>query len=182
MKDETLESIGTVLTRTMPRDAVHFAVVQAVAATALKPGTSVWVTDRRTMMAAPCAPKERLGIVDPFLAVPLKGGQSFWIFLNPGSITSLKHFWTHPGLPELHPSGLHHKDAEDFLRECAERFGSTFEELLEEIRGGRVTVGMNQDFADDPEQLKKFWDSAEIILGETFDGGHRARAYFSCAC
>ena len=37
-----------------------------------------------------------VGIVDPFLRVPVKLGDYFYLCLYPGTITALKHYWTHP--------------------------------------------------------------------------------------
>ncbi len=37
-----------------------------------------------------------VGIVDPFLRGPVKRGDYFYLCLYPGSITALKHYWTHP--------------------------------------------------------------------------------------
>lgn len=62
------------------RDAVHVAVVPMVADKKMRPGETVSVNGKS------------VGVVDPFLADDVKN----WLCLYPGSITSLRHDWTHP--------------------------------------------------------------------------------------
>jgi hypothetical protein len=45
-------------------------------------------------LAGPC--DQPIGVVDPFLVKPVEPGQRFWLFLYPGSITGLRHVWSHP--------------------------------------------------------------------------------------
>lgn len=90
--------IGNLITTAVGRDAVHVAVAPTTntAGCPLRPGDRV---DARGGFAG-----ERVGIVDPFLAEPVKPGERFYLFLFPGSVTSLRHVWTHPAFaPTLPP-------------------------------------------------------------------------------
>jgi hypothetical protein len=71
--------VGTILESDPGRDAVHIALLPMIAPSVLKPG-------------------QRLvnGIVDPFLKADVQPGQRFFLFLYPGTVTGLRHVWTHP--------------------------------------------------------------------------------------
>ena len=95
MKDETLAKIGKVLDGTEGRDAVHVAVLPAIAGTMLRPGSHVGLdTEGKVMPGA----EPLLGIVDPYLRRPVMPGQWCYGFLYPQTITSLRHEWTHPAI------------------------------------------------------------------------------------
>ena len=77
------------------RDAIHIAVAPVTAAERLTPGQHVGlVRDGDLELVGPCACA--IGIVDPFLAAAVEPGQRFWLFLYPGTVTSLRHIWSHP--------------------------------------------------------------------------------------
>lgn len=92
------ETLGTVLEadREYGRDAVHVAVLPAVAAMPMMPGTKVGIVDGKWSPAAPV----KLGVVDPFLPAFVRTGQPYWVLLYPRTITGLRHVWTHPDLSE----------------------------------------------------------------------------------
>lgn len=76
------------------RDAIHVAVVPVVADEELAPGAHVSLVPGTTDRIA--SADESIGIVDPFLPHPARVGQTVWMLLYPGTITSLRHDWTHP--------------------------------------------------------------------------------------
>jgi hypothetical protein len=77
------------------RDAVHFAVAPMTAETELAPGQGIALSRANDFEFA--GPSDTpIGIVDPFLKLPVQPGQRFWALLNPGTISSLRHIWTHP--------------------------------------------------------------------------------------
>lgn len=76
------------------RDAIHIAVAPVIADEVLRPGQHVALVDGATDRIR--AGFDAIGIVDPFLKGPVMPGQKCWLFLYPGTITSLRHLWTHP--------------------------------------------------------------------------------------
>jgi hypothetical protein len=77
------------------RDAVHVAVAAVMAAVRLTPCQHVGLAQEGDVeLVGPCA--RPIGIVDPFLTTDVQPGQRFWLFLYPGSITGLRHVWSHP--------------------------------------------------------------------------------------
>lgn len=77
------------------RDAVHIAVAPVTAAVRLAPGQHVGLVEAGNVeLVGPC--DENIGLVDPFLASGVEAGERFWLFLYPGTVTGLRHVWTHP--------------------------------------------------------------------------------------
>lgn len=173
MAEQTLDTIGKILRGSAQRDAVHFAVAPITAAMLLKPGQNVGLdgTD-----ATP------IGIVDPFLKRPVERGERCWMFLYPGTITGLRHEWTHPSF------GGGEKDASEvYLRAFAERLfsyygnyegeGSRFDLLISEAENG--FFGTDIEYGDDCQPTAEFWDHFERYTGRKVK--HRPE-YFRCAC
>ena len=77
------------------RDAIHIAVAPVTAAEQLAPGQHVGLIEPGNLeLVGPCGCN--IGVVDPFLTQQVEPGQRFWLFLYPGTITGLRHVWSHP--------------------------------------------------------------------------------------
>jgi hypothetical protein len=96
--------IGRLIDGDAHRDAIHVAVCPAVAGEVLLCGQRVTLTRDHGIntdeMVARAAKEDSVGIVDPFLGGRVEALQRFYVFLNPGSISSLRHEWTHPELDD----------------------------------------------------------------------------------
>ncbi len=93
--------LGKLVTETgARRDCVHVAIVPVTAACPLAPGQrGGFVKEGNTDLVGTARqdkPVEPLGIVDPFLTEEVRPGERFYLFLFPGTITGMRHVWSHP--------------------------------------------------------------------------------------
>jgi len=183
--------LGKIITTEQHRDAIHIAVVPVVAGQTLSPGTKVRLSP--TGEAILSGRKEPIGIVDPFLDRIVAAGEKFWLFLNPGSITSLRHDWTHPAFQdELSERDMEtvrkvtgkltSPESELWLREFAAQINFGYEEFMEELAhaiktGDSIHTGDQE--IDVPDEL---WTHYEAVTGKTVPEKDRENLYFSCAC
>lgn len=183
-KDVTLENIGKLLGDGHKKDAIHIAVAPVIAGHDLRPGQRVRVSHiGGKAMAWECDDDEKCdGAVDPFLSGDVKDGQRFFLFLTPGTITGLRHDWTHPAFPST-SAATDTAESERWLRDYAERYRADYEEML----SGAVSRD-GYCFGDDdgPPQYRgaeeEFWRHIENVTGKRFDSEHREATNFRCAC
>lgn len=193
--------IGRIIEQERHRDAIHIAVAPVEAGSDLKAGDLVGLMKGKAFHAFPGL-IEPLGVVDPFLRNVVLPGQRFYLFLFPGSITSLRHEWEHPAFVELPtaPSVTPPDKAasEAWLREYAKQVNpyycgdgyygekeggkdTSYEVLMNDLAGNTITYhGIDMHSREeliDEEELKRH---GEIVLGRpiNFD----AFEYFSCSC
>lgn len=171
--------LGELITNDRHRDAIHVAVAPVVAGEDLFPGDRVRVEN--DIAHKPVSPLAPIGIVDPFLNAKVKEGQRFWVCLLPGTITSLRHEWTHPQF-----QGQNEKSAsEQWLREFAEEVGVSYKMLMEAI-DARLESDWDYHVLsyDTPDvcsqKLREMWDHYENITGKRVKD--KTMQVFTCSC
>ena len=101
MSDARSLNLGKLIEQaTLPeRDAIHIAVCAVCANEDLLPSQHVGVVNRNEWGDFYVGPSDKpIGIVDPLLTEVVPRYSQFWLWLYPGSITALRHDWTHPDL------------------------------------------------------------------------------------
>ena len=184
--------VGQLLTGSEGRDAIHIAVAPVVAGEKLRPGTPIaFRDDGDTTIVIGTVPALSVGIVDPFLREEVFVGERFYMFLNPNTITSLRHEWTHPAFKEGFRNTKDMVASENWLRQFCDShdcppYKTVLSILTGEFEGDEDTsaridanyihlYGMD-GHASIPEE---FWDHAEVVTGLKF---HNRPSSFSCSC
>jgi hypothetical protein len=191
MSDQSKLGLGQIIptgpfTQKQQRDAIHVAVAPVVAAHRISPGMHLGI-DRNG--EATNRTIKSVGVADPYLKQTVLKGETFWLFLYPGSITSLRHDWTHPAFePETKESFLAERSSSElWMRQWAMENmtkdyygdGTITEDMAYAAAidaGHRMSVGPHEDARDHIDDT--WWNHWEIITGER---GKRDE-YFSCAC
>lgn len=193
--------IGKLIEQERGRDAIHIAVAPVEAGIELKPGAEIGILKGKAFTAFPGV-VEPLGVVDPFLKYVVLPGQRFYMFLFPGSITSLRHEWQHPAfagvLPPPSPPSPDKAASEAWLREYARKVNpyyagdgyygekdggkdTSYQVLMDDLAGNTITYhGIDMHSRDGLIDEKELQYHASVILGRpvNFD----SFAYFSCSC
>ena len=157
------------------RDAVHVAILP------VKAGCHLWPGERVSLDSHQCARRDNSpewnGVVDPFLTQKIELGQWFWLCLRPGSITSLRHDWTHPQIPAAVVTNDHAAWGERMLRQFTDEWGIGYGELLDAIAAGEVYC-----FGDDShpyiQDHPELFSYVEAIVGRAIP----KTTTFRCAC
>lgn len=202
---EALDTLGTApLPDGLGRDAIHLAVIPAIAEAPILPGAHV-AYDHETLIASRRAPGDEtaVGIVDPFLTSPVLAGERFWLIVYPRTVTSLRHEWEHPAIPtvaRVAPVQIEgdRAEAEAWLRanigdhgigepgDDRWDYGDTFETVVAKAESGQFDA-----YGDGVSYLlisgtdahgaipHEFWRQVEIYVGHPIT--NRA-TYWSCSC
>lgn len=192
-KDVTLASLGKVLDHEMPRDAVHIAVVPVIAGDSMQPAERIGMDHHGHASAYA---KEKIGIVDPFLREAVAVGERFWLFLDPGSITSLVHHWTHPAFSTMADDPK--VKAKAWIGEFANVYGLSYDGVMDAaetwLAGEEYAERRGQKYVDHDDygyryptdlpqvgeaKWQEFWTQHEIVTGKRSKEG---RSFFWCSC
>ncbi len=181
---ETGQKLGRQPVEGERRDAVHVPIIQAVAAEKLKPGQPVSFLNNTGDMAG--STRNAIGIVDPFLMNDVLQGERFWMVLNPGSITSLRHDWEHPLITPQDAAEERPRLAtasEVWLQNYAAELGLGYSEL---IRGAQEFL-QTGDFLNRGSLLEgvylaeAFWDHFQHVTGSKVPLDRQV-SFFRCSC
>ena len=189
--------LGQIITTEQFKDAIHVAVAPVTAGMPLLAGSHVLLDAGVAFQSNIKA----IGVVDPFLKTSVFKGERFWLFLYPGSITSLRHDWSHPSFsgPSEPPRKHTKAESEAWLRDWIKRADcpdydtvmaaavGAHVEPIEDYASGAYKI---QDYGDGPrlyfsgrdahsEIPTEFWDHVENVTGVKVP----VRAVgFSCSC
>lgn len=94
---ENVPQVGKLCGSDAHRDAIHVAIAPVYASENLPVGAHVALCPGTTDQVYEVTDiDEAIGIIDPFLSGGVRRGDRCWLFLYPGTITSLRHVWSHP--------------------------------------------------------------------------------------
>lgn len=187
---DALATIGTIISESEARDAIHLAVEPVIAAETIEPGKPVRLAfDGRAVRTY--WHSDGIGIVDPFLKEPVKPGERFWLVLYPGQVTSLRHVWTHPKLDASNQklasaitgAAASPEVSKAWLEAYADSIDVTYRALMrhaeEWLRHEEYWIG-GAEF----EALyfpSDFWVHYETVTGEKVPEDRR-QEFISCSC
>ena len=87
-------TLGRLIEGDARRDAVHVAIAPVTAGETVHPGQHVGFLADGTV--GDVDPRDRIGVIDPFLKNVVLSGWRCWLCLYPNTVTSLRHVWQHP--------------------------------------------------------------------------------------
>ena len=116
--------LGSLIESAAERNAIHVAVVPAVASEMLRPGQRVGQVAGNEFGPSSSV----VGIVDPYLTDVVPKGSRFWLMLLPDSVTGMRHHWSHPLFDAEHFD--ERADSVAWLKKQAECFDISYEDLI----------------------------------------------------
>jgi hypothetical protein len=173
-------NIGQIIEVPRERDAIHVAVAPVVANGPLLPGEAISLLEDGSASVNP----PFIGVVDPFLTRRVQAGERFWMFLRPGTITSLRHEWSHPNFPVGGAAPEHEKtplspkqESEAYLRDIASKCGVDFDRMMGAIEDDNyISMGENESYKD--YITDDFEKHCAVYLGKPVRNAYP----FSCSC
>ena len=170
--------LGQLIEGEAERDAIHIAVYPVVAGEDLCPGQRVRLDPDGKVYVE--TRSDYIGIVDPFLKGWVRQEQRCYIFLQPNTVSGMRHHWFHPDfdIPETSESG-------QWLHKFADEWCFSLESLIEEASyfGGCVVAGSDLygkgELGADHDL---FWHHLGIYLNRKFSEEHIDSITWRCSC
>lgn len=150
MHNETM--LGKLIEISAARDAIHVACAPMIADCDLVAAEHVGIVSDG--VAGKCEPT--VGIVDPFLSETVLKGQKFWLVLCPGTVTAIRHHWSHPSFRNQ-PEDF--TEAREWITAFAAQWKHSFDDFME---GARVYLATGRE-------LDSNWEHQEDVPDEQWD-------------
>lgn len=186
---DALATLGTIITEKEKRDAIHLAVIPAIAGQELSVGADVGIYEGKAYhrYGPALAHINHVGIVDPFLKKEVKQGERFWLVIYPRMITSLRHVWVHPAFPDETTAEPIDEAAQGRARARLQFVANgagflTVDELLEEIEGSKHHVRAQHGHEPDTQLDESFWRDWSLVTGKPMPSPDDRPSYFKCTC
>ena len=182
---DALATLGTIITSAEKRDAIHLAVIATCASDRLMPGSHVGVNGKFSSR------ENLIGIVDPFLTFPVEAGEWFWLIIYPRKITSLRHVWSHPEVPEEESYITPLEEDQKFpsstsvayLTAVARSLRIDYDEFMNDL-DVYVSDGETPYYGEETYDLdyKEIITHYEAVRNTTLTKHQAENFYFRCAC
>lgn len=172
------ETLGKLLEGEYERDAIHVAVLPVVAGMTLDPGEHIGLdTDGRAIRSDGIKP---IGIVDPYLIKRVYAGEQFWLCLYPRTVTTIRHEWSHPDVPD---NSIPKWASMSWMKMYASSISESYDDLMAAatayiLEDEYYSKGGKFEGRSVPDS---FWDHYEKIQGVKIDEDKRGN-FFSCSC
>lgn len=185
MSDAAKLGLGKALYGEKFRDAIHVAIAPVTVTEDMPAGSPVRFVGENTEQVCKAEPDDAVGVIDPFLySTAYKGGR-FWLFLFPGTITSLRHDWTHPSFGQST-----RQEAQAWVEAFAAELDYTYNRLMTAADLWVETAsqwGSGEYEMDNSERYKDvhhskwsiFWQHYETLRGKK---PKHATSFFTCSC
>lgn len=167
------------------RDAIHIAVAPVVAGETLNPGERIgFLPNGKVGKGA----EDVVGIVDPYLDYSVYENEQFWLFLFPNTVTSLKHFWSHPAFPdEKKISVTSIRDSRKWINDFATELNQTPDKLMEAAKFWVTNNDFTYDNSENYKEVeyskwKLFWHHYEVVTKTKLHPSVEKRSFFTCSC
>lgn len=185
MSADPIKTLGQVLTGNEERDAIHIAIIPVVLAKDMQPGQQADLVYGTLNQVKPAVGDKGLGIIDPYIqAYGVRKGLKVWLFLNPNTVTGMRHHWKHPAFDERKSPKNEH---EGWLREFADEWNFDYDNMIEEAQSKDgyvvardIDLHSRDELAPGDETL--FWYHIEQLTGFKADESHKESFGWSCSC
>jgi hypothetical protein len=183
MAEDTITKLGKLQMSDQGRDAIHIAVLTMQAKEEIY-AYGLQGVDRFGGIVRPDH-EIAIGIVDPFLPqdTQISPGEWFYVYLKPGTISGLKHVWSHAEFGEEGPKPVT-RAMERIQRFCASVGIQTGDFLGVFVKGSAGSLTLRDDYihasedayGEIPEEILR---DVEEVTGKTLT---RRPTHFSCSC